>query len=237
VHPGLSGQWTSRPDWHSAQLPRRTLQRQSSLPRDHAPVSVPLETLRPTQMAVGMRTVTTKRRKLETRACKRKQLEKLLLTRPIPAVKGPDGDLYIIDHHHFGLALWQAEIDYAFAQIIDDLSTLSYGAFWRRMESDGRLYPFDEDGRRVSPQRLPPELAALRHDPFRDLASDVKAAGGYRKVATPYAEFHWANFFRRHIASTLIRNDRRQSLRQALKLCRSPEARGLPGYIAPAAGK
>lgn len=193
-------------------------------------VRVPLESLRPTQMAVGMRSVSRKRRKLESRVGKHKQIEKILISRPIPAVRGPGGALFIIDHHHFGLALWQAEVESAYAHVIDDISRLSPAAFWRRMEADGRLYPYDEAGQRIEPSLLPTWLHALRHDLFRDLAWDVREAGGFQKVAVPYAEFRWANFFRERIALSTLRRDHKNALRKALKLCRSKDAAHLPGY-------
>ncbi|MFX7984922.1 ParB-like protein, partial [Acinetobacter baumannii] len=67
---------------------------------------MPLEDLRPTQVAVGMQAVKCQRRKLEKRASKQRQLKDILERRSIPAVRGPGGDLYMIDRHHFALALW-----------------------------------------------------------------------------------------------------------------------------------
>lgn len=190
----------------------------------------PLELLRPTQMAVGMRSVIRKRRKLERRADDRKKIEKILIKRPIPAVLGRSGELFIIDHHHFSLALWQAQVTTVYAQVIDDLSALSPAAFWRRMEAGGWLHLYDERGRRIDPTRLPTSLNALRHDPFRDLAWDVREAGGFKKAKEPYAEFHWANFFRQHIALSAVRRDYKAAVRAALKLSRSKQAAHLPGY-------
>jgi hypothetical protein len=182
-------------------------------------------------MAVGMRAVTYKRRRIEERYG-RKKLERVLSDRPIPTVRGPGGCLFIIDNHHFGLALWQAEVRTAFAQIIDDCSHLNPLTFYRRMEAKGRLYPFDERGERVAPSRLPTWLHALRHDPYRDLAWSVREAGGFRKVKVPYTEFLWADHFREHIPLSLVRRDYNASIARALKLASSPNARCLPGWIA-----
>ncbi len=193
-------------------------------------VEAPLASLRPTQMAVGMRSVTRKMRKVERRVGKRRKFEKLLLDRPIPAVCGPGGDFFIVDHHHFGMALCLAEVETAYVRVIEDISGLSRAAFWRRMENDGRLYPYDEFGRRIQPSLLPPSLHALRHDPYRDLAWEVREAEGFHKVSEPYAEFRWANFFRDHIAQSTIRRDPKEAVRQALKLCKSRMAARLPGY-------
>ncbi len=206
----------------------------NSLPRDGKsakPVLVPLEVLHPTQVAVGMRAVAWKRRKVERRAGRSKQIERFLGARPIPSVVGPEGALYMIDSHHLGLALWQAEVEKAYVSIIDDLSRLPKAQFWRRMEASGRLYPFDEEGRRVRPSRLPGALHALREDPFRDLAWSVREAGGFAKSPVPFAEFRWAEFFRAHLSERTLRRDYERAVARALKLSRCPEARGLPGYV------
>lgn len=199
--------------------------------RDQHLILVPIRALRPTQMAVGMGSVRLKRRRIETEVATTKRLEKVLINRPIPVVRGPAGALFLIDHHHFGLALWQAEVDQAYVRVVDDKSNLTSKHFWQRMEADGRLYPFDEEGRRVSPDRLPRTLHALRHDPFRDLAWQIREAGGFKKSKIPYAEFRWANLFREHIEPPQDGNEARTAFKRAMKLCLSRAAKSLPGYV------
>ncbi|MDX2157590.1 MAG: ParB/Srx family N-terminal domain-containing protein [Hyphomicrobiaceae bacterium] len=199
-------------------------------PRPGKVVKVPVEALRPTQMAVGMRTVTQKRLKLESVAGRRKRVQKLLEKRSIPVVLGPGGEPFLVDHHHFGLALWQAGIETTYARIIADLTHMAPTAFWRQMETEGRLYPFDENGERVAPGRLPTWLHALRHDTYRDMAAEVRDAGGFAKVAEPYAEFRWADFFRARIPLAAVRRGYEAALAEAVALCRSRDAAHLPGY-------
>jgi hypothetical protein len=194
-------------------------------------ILMPIAMLRPTQMAVGMRSVKCKRRKIEDQVDRRKRLEKALTRRPIPVVRGAGNELFMVDHHHFGLALWQAEVESAYVRVIEDISSLSQAEFWRQMETDGRAYPYDEDGRRVRPEHLPRRLHGLRDDPFRDLAWEVREAGGYIKTRTPYAEFQWANLFREHIKHASVRRKTASAFERAMKLCRSNEAVGLPGYL------
>lgn len=182
-------------------------------------------------MAVGMRSVKFKQRKLQDRGSRR--IEKVLRSRPIPAVRGPGGELYIIDHHHFGLALWHSDVDGVYARVIDDKSRCSPFSFWRRMEAEGRLYPFDEDGRRIDPRHLPIQLHELRHDPYRDIAWEVREAGGYHKSAVPYAEFRWANFFRERISLRTVRRNYEAAVDTAMTLSRGRAAASLPGYVAP----
>ena len=194
-------------------------------------VRAPLESLRPTQAVVGMGSVSRKLEKLERRALEPKRLEKTLMKRPIPAEYGPDGGFFIVDHHHFGLALCRGEFESAYVHVIADAAELPRAAFWNRMQAEGRVYLFDERGERIPPSLLPASLSDLRHDPFRDFALYVRQAGGFGKAHVPYAEFRWANFFRKHMEACVIASDPKDAIRKALKLCKSKDASVLPGFL------
>lgn len=195
------------------------------------PFPAPLNELRPTQMAVGMRAVAAKREKVERRTKSRRKLRRYLEERPVPAVLGPDDDLFIIDHHHLSLALWQSDVEEAFVTVVSDLSHLLRDRFLRRMTSLGMLHAFDAHGRSICPTRLPETLGALRNDPFRDLAWSVREARGFAKTAAPYAEFRWANFFRNRVPRSTVMRDFDLAHDRAMWLARSRKAAQLPGYI------
>ena len=178
-----------------------------------------------------MRAVAMKRRRIEKRLDKRSRFRRFLEDRPIPSVRGPGGQLFMVDHHHLGLALWQAEVETAFVHVIEDLSVLPVATFWRRMEHDGRAYPFDETGRRIAPSRLPRRLDALAEDGYRDLAWSVREAGGFMKSQVPFSEFAWANFFRARIPLSILARDFDLAHDKAMWLARSRDARALPGFI------
>jgi hypothetical protein len=194
-------------------------------------VSVPLEDLRPTQMAVGMRAVDAKREKVERRAKSSRKLRRFLEDRPIPAVRGPGDDLFIIDHHHLSLALLKSDVDEAFVNIVGDLSHLPRKRFLRRMTALGLLHAYDSHGRPVCPTKLPEALDELRGDPYRDLAWSVREAGGFEKTGRPYAEFRWADFFRTRIPRSTVRRDFDYAHDRAMWLARSREALRMPGYV------
>jgi hypothetical protein len=195
------------------------------------PILIPLDKLRPTQAVVGMRAVAAKREKVEDRAHKERKIIRFLEKRPIPAVAGPGGGYFIVDHHHLSLALWQSGVDRAFVRIIDDWSSLTRGMFWTSMARTGRVYPFDATGRRLRPHEMPESVHRLRADHYRDLAWSVREEGGYEKTWAPFAEFRWASFFRDHISLTSIRRDYDHALERALGLARSRSAASLPGYL------
>ena len=64
---------------------------------------VPIMSLRPTQMTVGMREVKEKRKRWREHDDKKRA--KLLGRHQIPVVVGPDKMNYVIDHHHLARAL------------------------------------------------------------------------------------------------------------------------------------
>lgn len=177
-----------------------------------------------------MRAVAMKRRKIEKRLDRGSRIRRFLEGKPIPSVRGPGGQLFMIDHHHLGLALWQSEIEMAYVHVIADLSVLPVATFWRQMENDGRVYPFDADGRRIAPSRLPRRLGGLADDGYRDLAWSVREAGGFDKTRTPYAEFLWASYFRERIPDRLLRTDYTGAVERALRLARHRAASELPGW-------
>lgn len=215
-----------------AQAARPRAVRTATRDAAHDPVVVPLSRLRPTQGAVGMRAVAARREKIERVATKTKKIESFLETRPIPAVAGPGGALFIIDRHHLTLALMQSRVSGALVEVIDDLSGHSVPRFWRAMIETGRAYPFDENGRPIALHRMPQSVAALRHDPFRDLAWSARELGAFTKDLTPFAEFQWAEFFRAHISERFVLQNYELAVEVALRLARTADARGLPGYRA-----
>lgn len=192
---------------------------------------VPLAALRPTQMAVGMRAVEAKRRKIERHAESGRKLRRFLEKRPVPAVLGPREDHYIIDHHHLSLALWQNEVDEVFVQVVDDFSDMPKRAFLRSMAAQGWLHAYDGEGRRVCPTRLPATLDRLSCDRYRDLAWSVRKAGGFKKTPLPFSEFAWANFFRERIPEAVLCDDFERAHERAMRLARTRDARSLPGYV------
>lgn len=198
--------------------------------RTAQPILVPLDMLRPTQVAVGARAVAAKRRRLGSHVRKPKKLARYLAQRPIPAVYGPGSEIYIVDHHHLSMALVQSGVAAAYVDILDDFSALTPAKFWTAMEARGLIYPFDETGRRVALSRLPRGVRQLRPDPYRDLAWSVREAGGFRKTRAPFSEFRWAEFFRQRIDPRIVTRDYKRAIALATSLARTQAAAELPGF-------
>ena len=68
---------------------------------------IPILSLRPTQMTVGMREVKEKRKHLREHWRKHKKIKQgqFLGRHMIPVVLGPDQRHYVVDHHHLARAL------------------------------------------------------------------------------------------------------------------------------------
>jgi len=213
-------------------LKRPSAVRTATRDDSHHPVVVPLSRLRPTQGAVGMRAVAARREKIERVAGKTKKIAAFLETRPIPAVAGPGGALFIIDRHHLTLALMQSRVSGALVEVIDDLSSHSMPRFWRTMIETGRAHPFNEYGQPIALHLMPQSVAALAHDPFRDLAWSARELGAFTKDMGPFAEFQWAAFFRAHISERFVLQNYDLAVDVALRLARTADARHLPGYRA-----
>ncbi len=192
---------------------------------------VAIATLRPTQMTVGLREVAEKRREWNQRAADTGG--EFLGRHMIPTVIGPKGRHYVIDHHHLALALCQEGVPNILVSVQGDLSSVPKAGFWMVMESRAWCHPYDSQGRRRDFDDLPKAISDLADDPYRSLAGSLRRAGGYAKVAAPFAEFLWADYLRRHIPAKALKANFDRAVKRAQILAVAPEAAYLPGWCGP----
>jgi hypothetical protein len=188
----------------------------------------PLESLRPTQLTVGMIEVEVKRRRLASLSAKARA--EFLAAHPMPAVVGPEERLYITDHHHLARAALEARVTEACFTVEADLSSLLPAKFWVEMNKQSWVHPLDGNGVRHSYSFIPKHLRMLEDDVYRSLAGLVRDAGGFKKTGAAFVEFVWADFFRRNVAIEEVIGDFPAALRQAKRLAKSPLAKRIPGY-------
>ena len=193
---------------------------------------VAITDLRPTQITVGMREVSEKRKRW--REMKTKKGEKFLGNHMIPVILGPKDRHYVIDHHHLALALYKEGVKDVLVSVTSNLSMLEDDAFWFVLDSRNWMHPFNDEGRRCSYTDIPKSVNKLKDDPFRSLAGELRRAGGFAKDTTVFSEFLWADFLRRRIKRKLVENDFDLALEAALKLAKSQDAVYLPGWCGPA---
>jgi hypothetical protein len=193
---------------------------------------VPILSLKPTQFSLGMEQIKVKTADLETFS--RKKLAKYLHRRPVPVVVSPKGEIYVIDRHHLLYACWHIGVKKIGVEIKCDLSKsgMSYKKFWETMIVSRWAYLFDQFGEGPrDPLYLPQDIRGLADDPYRSLAWAVRKAGGYDHADQTFAEFDWANFFRRYqLLESTGRAGFEDAVKKGLKLASSPHADKLPGY-------
>jgi hypothetical protein len=193
---------------------------------------IPILSLRPTQMTVGMREVKEKRKRWRGQE-KKKQAESLG-KHMIPVVRGPDKRYYVVDHHHLARALHDEGVKDILVTVIGDLSMVEKDAFWGVMDNKRWVYPYDAKGERRHFKDLPKSITDLKDDPFRSLAGELRRAGGFAKDTTPFSEFLWADFLRRKISTKTAEDNFEKALEKSLALAKSPDATYLPGWCGPA---
>jgi hypothetical protein len=187
-------------------------------------------TLRPTQMALGMKEVDYRVKKLAK--MKDREREEYLLERLVPVVIGKDDCAYIVDHHHLVRSCWEVGIDEVHVDKIADLSNLSLKDLWQRMKESHWIYPYDQMGNGPhDPVHLPENIKGLADDPFRSIAWAVREKGGFTKTSTPFSEFKWANFFREKLKLHPVLDIFDNSLKEAIELAESAACKHLPGYV------
>ena len=192
---------------------------------------VAIRDLRPTQMTVGLREVARKREQWRARA--ERDGGRFLGQHMIPAVLGPDGTPWIIDHHHLALALHEEGVDTVLISVEAKLDDIPRKRFMAFMDAHNWLHPYDAEGRRQEWTALPKTVGKLADDPFRSLAGEVRRAGGYAKSPTPYTEFLWADFFRDRIRRHVVESKFTRAVEKGVALARSGAAGYLPGFAGP----
>jgi hypothetical protein len=198
-------------------------------PRVHP---VPILSLKPTQMTVGMREVKEKRERWREHD-KKKQAD-LLGSHLIPVVHGPDERYYVIDHHHLARALYDEGVKNVLVTIVGDLTMVEREAFWGVMDNKRWVYPYDAKGERRHFRDLPKSIAALKDDPFRSLAGELRRMGGFAKDTTPFSEFLWADYLRRQLSRKVVEANFDKAVEKGMAAAKSKDAIYLPGWCGPA---
>ena len=191
-------------------------------------IEATLESLRPTQMTVGYSELLLKRQ--QWRALDKGKQAQFIAEHLLPAVVGPKGKHYVVDHHHLGRALLDEGVKTAHLVVWADLSALAKDEFWLVMDHRQWVHSYDAAGRREPFSAIPKALESLTDDPYRSLAAAVRMAGGFPKDQTPFAEFLWADFFRRRVPAAQLRSDPDSALSAAMQVVHAKAAMHLPGW-------
>lgn len=191
--------------------------------------TIAIKDLHPTQAAVGFREVEKKAKKIQKK--QDGKIDKYLRKEAVPVVLGLENKKYMIDGHHFLAAAYKQKIDKVYYEVVDDLSkSASEQAFWDKMIETKRVY-LKRNGQPILPGDLPRDIGGMVDDPYRTFAAEVRDEGGFKKTATPFIEFMWADYFRDLIPLKMILENQKEAVKQALILSRDEKASQLPGYL------
>jgi hypothetical protein len=153
-----------------------------------ADVMAPLALLRPTQITVGLFQVQAKMQMTER--LNASERARLMAKHPVQVVIGPGFERYIIDHHHWARAWYELELRETPVVVVDDFSRMSPTEFWKRMERERRIHPYDESGAKCALSALPAtvfELATTRIKAWRRLYVKLAAIKS-RAVPIPISD-------------------------------------------------
>ena len=145
--------------------------------------ATPILSLRPTQMTLGMKEVGQKRDAWRTKAAG--DLAKFLSSHMVPTIVGPEGEHFLIDHHHLARALHEEGVKSVFVTVVADLNRLEADHFWNMMDFRGWTHPYDAKGRRRPYSDLPKTVKSMEDDPYRSLAGELRNIGGFAKDFDP----------------------------------------------------
>jgi hypothetical protein len=185
--------------------------------------------LRPTQMTIGLKEVARKRQ--QWAAMGKKKRRAAMTEMLFPAVIGPGKAYYILDHHHSAVALVKERAHDVQVGIVKDLSALELGDFWIYLDHLSWVHPYDQKGKRRAFEQIPSSFKALRDDPYRSLAGEVRDLGGFSKSDAPFLEFLWTNYFRANVRAGWVRSHYPKALRRAMRLAHSTKTQYLPGWV------
>lgn len=193
--------------------------------------TVEVQTLHPTQFAVGFWEINKRAEKVKAKSDDK--LEKYLQNHIGKIVIGPGGEPYIIDRHHLACIMEKTgRKSTIYATVEANFKQLPADSFWIELIKRKWAYLYDEKGKGpLDPHLLPKKISDLKNDPFRSLAWAVRERGGYAKSDDPFAEFQWAEFFRSKLTSTNADTDMERLIVEAMQLCHTPEASKLPGFL------
>lgn len=174
-----------------------------------------VQDLSPTQCGVGMLEIDEKSAKIASKSPK--ALEDYLFSRPVPAIIGPKGKCYITDHHHLTYSMYVAKVK---AKVVVEVQAnwsayISERQFWKRMQASGYVYLYDiQGGGPIRPDQLPKGIKDMKDDPYRSLSWLMRQDAVYLKDPSRplFAEFVWADFFRKHIIldGNLLKNGKKK---------------------------
>ncbi len=149
-----------------------------------------IEDLHPTQPEVGQYQVKKKVKEFESLS--EHKIEKVIEKKIVPVVIGPEGKLYLIDHHHTSLALLETGHKKVDVVVKENWSNLDLKTFWEKMNAEKYCFLKKADGSIADPlsKAFPKSLRECGDNPYRSLVWIMSEEGLLKEVEIPYYEFY-----------------------------------------------
>jgi hypothetical protein len=200
-------------------------------PRAEALLEVPVASLRPSQMCVGMAEVRSRQSDFQAESSRERR--DYLGSKPVPLVRGGDGSLWMVDRHHRLRALLELmPAATAFGYLALELAASDPAAVLAELGERGWLYLYN--GRGLGPQHpaaLPTSLLGLEDDPYRSLVWKLKREGVIKAAPLiPFHEFRWGAWLRSRSLPPFSSLHLSPALPAARALARSEAAAHLAGW-------
>ncbi len=187
-----------------------------------------IDDLCPTQLTLGLEDVNRRAKKM--RLLEPNELARLIEKKSIPYVIGPQGGIYIVDHHHLCRALWSiGQKKAVLGKELADWSDLEVKEFWRRMDKNGYCWAIDSQGHRRPYSAIPKHVCELTDNVWRSLARAIRG-DAFTNEDTPFQEFIWGDYFRTFMSQRLLEHDFELAKKIATHIAHFKEAEDLPGY-------
>lgn len=195
-------------------------------------LEVPILSLRPTQLCVGLAEVRSRQADFGSESGQ--QRRDYLGKKPVPLVRSSAGDVWMVDRHHRLRAL--AEIDpqaTAFGYVVLQVTSPNPTDVLKELHHRGWLYLYDGRGAGpLSAAALPQQLSGLQDDPYRSLVWKLKKEKVIEPAPLiPFHEFRWGAWLRSRAALPPFSSEQLDpALPVARALARSSAASHLAGW-------
>ena len=197
-------------------------------------LEVPIASLQPTQLCVGMAEVRSRQQDFSGESATDRR--DYLGTKPVPLVRSRSGAVWMVDRHHRLRALMEIDPSAtAFGYVALQLDHDDRHAVLNALHQRGWLYLYDGRGLGpLNPSALPHQLTGLQDDPYRSLVWKLKKEKVIdAEPLIPFHEFRWGAWLRSRSLPPFSSEHLEPALPAARALARSNAAAHLAGWRGP----
>ncbi|MEB3264411.1 MAG: ParB-like protein [Synechococcus sp.] len=194
-------------------------------------MEVPIASLRPTQLCVGLAEV--QRRQADFARDSLEARLSYLRAKPVPLVRNGAGLLWMVDRHHRLSGLFALDPSaVAFGYVALEVDSSDQDVTLAELHRRGWLYLYNGRGNGpLAPSVLPSHLGGLEDDPYRSLVWKLKQEGVIAPAPLiPFHEFRWGAWLRRRSLPPFSSLRLEPALPGARALARSSAASHLAGW-------